>query len=132
MVTKVRLLSSLAQRRGPLESKEIWEAYGEALPQVHMYRGVYVYVVYLRAVFSRIKCRFTYISVAVWVRSEALKRILNYPHFLGFGSCCGVALDDGYSIPKPAVAPWRLWTFGHESRREAAWKESLKHKRCRD
>lgn len=42
MVAKVILLSSLAQDWVPLKYKEIWEVYGEALSQVHMYRGVYM------------------------------------------------------------------------------------------
>jgi len=32
-------------------------------------------------VFSRIKCGLIYISIAVWVWSEVLKRIFGYPYF---------------------------------------------------
>lgn len=83
-------------------------------------------------IFSRIKCGFIYISITVWVWSEVLKRIFNYPHLPCFGSRCGVDLYDVSLIPKPGVALQRLQTFGHESRLEVAWKKSLKHKRCWD
>lgn len=55
-----------------------------------------MYVVYLCAIFSRIKCGFIYISIAVWLWSEVLKRIFNYPHLLCFGTCCRVDMDDVY------------------------------------
>lgn len=96
-------------RLNPSIISKIREVYGEALPQVHTYKGVSTSGEHFHALFDRIRCGFL-CSVGMEGSTEGNPQLspLAVPWFLLWGDL-GEVLDSQTSGCTPAA-----WTFGHE------------------